>query len=379
MNIHIDKFRLTCVWTDLLAPSIATMPDDAPMAFLRRRSSYEDLFALLREGRATGQPSLSLPWKAMSRQRFWTFYAEETEAQSVTPQQAWKLLIPVRVTDVFDSLTDQPDVYATQEGFIFPFGTAYVLSFYIEPKSLLEGAVDRAIELRHERVHTVAGEGARVDILTLARRSLGRLREIVLGPAAATTAASQWPITRLDPRTLVSFSQASGTELLMPLAANLDLQRALVGMTRLSRSWRIDALPPLTKALVSQTSRQPLEHAMLANDRGRCVWQPHDIQSDPVGAKRSNCYHRNLVFATLQVQSLLGLMSYAAKSRDKGVVVAGPTEDCIRYAAGLLGRIYGGADATYRTTSARRHIEDSGMKDIVDQVRSARAMPPLAA
>ena len=53
-----------------------------------------------------------------------------------------------------------------------------------------------------------------------------------------------------------------------------------------------------------------------------------------------------------------------------------PYRDCVRQAAGILGRLYGGVD-TYRTDSARKQILHNQMVEAINQTRAACNLPNL--
>jgi hypothetical protein len=83
------------------------------------------------------------------------------------------------------------------------------------------------------------------------------------------------------------------------------------------------------------------------------------------------CYHRNLTFAAMQTQSLLGLARW-------GVEVIGQqeprydVEDLLRNCASVLGLLYGKPTRVkdvYASRSVRRHIVDSGLIPIVNRLR----------
>jgi hypothetical protein len=52
--------------------------------------------------------------------------------------------------------------------------------------------------------------------------------------------------------------------------------------------------------------------------------------------------------------------------------------DHAQRAAGILGRMHGGAESTYRSYTIRRQIEDAGKVQAINAERQLRGMPPLA-
>lgn len=371
MDITVSKLRLSYIWTETLGAQIAAAGDKAPMAFLRGRGSYEKEFEAALDSPAAGRPHLTPPWRKDSPQRYWTYYAEKTPSDKIRPQQVWKLLIPLRVPGPLIDASPPANVRLTQEGFLFPFGMALVLGVHLEQDLPLDKAVDCMISIRYDPVFAPSAGGAKFTLSALADRGLAAVREAALGDGVASGTRS------LEPFSVASIVEATGEGVLMPVASHPALHRALDGLARLSHTWRVDAVTSLAKGLLSHESGRPAEHCTLAARHGRSVWQPHYFTDNLAARTSLSCYHRNLMFASLQVQSLLGLIAYAGKLSDDGNVAAGSIEDCIRSAAGLIGRIFGGDPTTYRTGSARRQIVDSSMGAVINRVRGARGMRPL--
>ena len=112
--------------------------------------------------------------------------------------------------------------------------------------------------------------------------------------------------------------------------------------------------------------------------RGRAVWIPTSFV--PKAKKYSlACYHRNLVYASLQTESLVSLMQLMTSA-----LTAAPNtsrhasmETLVQSAAGILGRLYGGDTDIYRSGSVRRQIDDHPHKAAINDVRKYRGRPPL--
>ena len=110
--------------------------------------------------------------------------------------------------------------------------------------------------------------------------------------------------------------------------------------------------------------RSPTGHA-----RARAVWLPRRFASTQRSASLG-CYHRNLVFAALQIERLGGLIRAAAARLEDGRTLNGPLRTWAQRAAGILGRLHsGGKEVTYRTLSSQRHLADNGLIAPLDRVR----------
>ena len=90
------------------------------------------------------------------------------------------------------------------------------------------------------------------------------------------------------------------------------------------------------------------------------------------------CYHRNLVFASLQTESLGLLVSRTAKNRRNGEDFYSPDHrECVRRASNILWQLYAGDYSTYRSWSPRVQIEDNNLKQELDDIRDFFGMSRL--
>jgi hypothetical protein len=107
------------------------------------------------------------------------------------------------------------------------------------------------------------------------------------------------------------------------------------------------------------------------------LWFPNLFAGAPGGASLA-CYHANLTFATLQVDSLGGLVRETAEKIRNNTQLAFAENECARFAGGLLGRFHGGQESVYRSWSTRVQIQQSNGVDDIDAVRAHFKMKPLA-
>jgi hypothetical protein len=112
--------------------------------------------------------------------------------------------------------------------------------------------------------------------------------------------------------------------------------------------------------------------------RGRAIWFPGQFTLPGGVLHTLSNYHRNLVFASLQIESLGGLVMHAARELDR-TSSSEPYSDCVRHAAVLLGGLYSGAKWTYRTASAPAQIVDNGWIADINKVRDYFCLLPLSA
>jgi hypothetical protein len=157
-----------------------------------------------------------------------------------------------------------------------------------------------------------------------------------------------------------------------------QVHRMLEAVTTWRPSWQHDDLRNLPLSQASLRIRTaPPSHVLYGRERGRAVWFPALFTQKGGDLHSLSCYHRNLVLASLQVESLSGAISETAKQIGDGLPLSVGHRECARRAAGILGRLYGGVD-TYRSWSPRVHIEQNGLVTVLNDVRDYFNMDPLS-
>jgi hypothetical protein len=100
--------------------------------------------------------------------------------------------------------------------------------------------------------------------------------------------------------------------------------------------------------------------------------KPADTPPKPSGTL--TCYHHNISLGALQTETLLEFVRVLDAMGGDPPLLLKPT---LRRAAGLLGRLYGGADDMYQSASISRQIADSGLIPRIDMLRAQHGMPSL--
>jgi hypothetical protein len=416
MTVDINDLRLSLLWTE---PSLTLLdepaPAGAPLAALGRRYSYESLFKKILEshfganaakdlplhllvGAAKPLPILGPPWPKPSGQLFWHRYLNVGSLDAVSGSQAWHSLVPLRVK--FPCYVETPDWLANSpkpltlsvlfEAFFYPHGVAFVANAVIRsvpsdpaaepPKPFtLEDAADLAFKVKQEKFKTrwegeaglfqaVKWDDEADSELTLgeiAKRGLAALR--VAAHGASTTSGSA---SILDPFTIFTVVKGVGVNPATPVDDNIH--RVLEGVTRWSDTWRYDALPALDKMKV-EIKTSPVSHVLYGRKRGRAAWFPATFTKTDKKYSLA-CYHRNLIFASLQVESLCGFTALIAKMIQNKEPLSVSLSECVRQAGGTLGRLYGKGDKSYRSMSPRVQIEQNQYSDDIITVRKFLGM-----
>lgn len=367
MAISVTQLRISFIWASTV-PQLFTSAN--PGYWAGDAVRYLNAFQALQIPGATAVNGARLPWLERSRQRFWMYYAQKDQAQKIDSGEAWKLMIPFRVSRPLGGLSPPPGMKLLQEGYLFPHSMGFILGITVDIDATLADAVDKACSIRHDKLFALNGQP--IGAQGIGEAALHSLLTNAAGPEAV---ASMKP---LQPFSIISVTRASGAESLQTVLDGDATHRALEGFVTLGKTWRENKLPPLDQGRTRQGDSRPEEHLLYAAKRGRVIWHPHYFTS--TGDKRAplNCYHRNLSFASLQTQSLLELIDLVTDERGQGNSPTGRLNDCARRASGILGRMYGGVETTYRSHTVRRQIDESGRAAAVNAERKARGMAPLA-
>jgi hypothetical protein len=374
MNIKIHDLRLSFIWVETLLDLFNdATPSGAPLSFIGNRPSYQSHFEKVSSG-AMGPEGIQLPWPRPSGELFWTYYFGGRKPGSVMGVQAWKSLVPFRKKIPVMVDANWLLGHIMLEGFFYPHGIALIITSYCKDILSLEEAVEKAFEIRRNGKYNVRwNDGNKIksqSINKLAEDGLTYVRNLILGPSADP---GDTPVT---PFSVVTVIKGSGVDPMTPTPDGGSSHRALEAITEWRPSWPYDTLPSLDRASL-QIRTAPASHLHYSGKRGRAVWFP-GLFGQKGGAVRSlGCYHRNLVFSTLQVESFSQFMIKTAKYLDQQLQMSATHQECARRAAGILGRLYGGHFSTYRSWSPKYHIDQNNYSDRINRVRDFFNLPPL--
>jgi len=163
------------------------------------------------------------------------------------------------------------------------------------------------------------------------------------------------------PFSIVSVVRGEGIDASVPLAQGGAEQLFLDAVTAWSRNWRHAALPQLdTVALPLRAAGKPAGHVLYGHDRGRAVWFPASFTDQTESVHTVACFHRNLVLASLQVESLAHFAVATARLLDAEIELPDPYFDAARRATDVLGRFYGAVRSIYRSRSPQAQLDQGG-------------------
>lgn len=373
MATTILNFRSTFIWTETL-PAIpgATLDPLPEFHFLTRSDLYQDRFqACLDRNDPLG---LEPPWQTHANQLFWKYYLPGAVLASASPRQAWKCLVPLRRPMTL-RIDPGNGGSASVEGYYYPHGIALAVTFRYSGARTLEEAAALAWTMRRRGVVREDGCGE-APLQSVVDRALGWLRESLFG-AGARPGAQRGPFTLST--VLKARSDSPGPE---PIQSDPQLHRALETLTSWPPNPETATLPDLARVSVPVDDWNAV---LYARPRARALWFPGLFGAAGAAVCSLACYHRNLMFGSMQVDSLGGLVAAVAAELRGGTQpfqLAPALRACAQNACERLADIFGGDKrSTYRSRSLQWQIQQNDLADLNFLRRKflpgAADLPPL--
>jgi hypothetical protein len=292
----------------------------------------------------------------------------------------WNAIVPLRRRTAPGVVTTKvPGLSVTLEGYQYPHGSALVVTLRFAGEEELLSATGRLVEARQSLQFdaTVGDVTMRGTLDEIAECALRFLRSEAIGEAAVEGAPDP-----TEPFTITTIVRGSGVVPSAPVVQDGDVHRALQALTGWSHEWRENKLRDLDRHALRAQRDAPAGHVMYAASRGRVIWYPAGFARTEKHVHTLGCYHRNLVFLSLQTEALLRLAQLDLGETEAGRPSA-TRDELARCAVGILGRIYGPGDgghveSMYQSWSAREQMNDSTSINAVEVLRAQNpGMVPL--
>jgi hypothetical protein len=394
-NVEISHVCFSIIWGETSLAFLESPQPAAPMTFLGRITKYKKVFqdAQHHLQQKKGLLPLGTPWTKRRGQHFWTRYLEGVGNVDVQAEDAWRAHVPLRA-ELPVTAAPETAVYKPQfELFFYPHAVALAvtLSWQVEKPLPLTEMVDQARQLRHAQRYPLAWSddpppavyGA-VEFPDMPANgpTLNQLGNVGLGVARAAAFGSTTPAGKqfgVHPFTVFTVIRGD-IEGEIKLEDNSDIHKSLHVLT----NWqgRRDVPHALSSFDVGLgKDANAATDLLYGQKRARAVWYPTLFASyNPDSYFALTCYHRNLMFASLQGESLCNFAGVTVADLQQGRdFLSSRHRRLSKTAAGILGRLYGGHVATYRSRSIQRYIEDNNWKEAANRLRSYCGMGPLHA
>ena len=348
--IQIQRFRVSFIWSETQAAIIDHTLPKAAFAFLGTRSSYQETFTQIinSPNGMIADLNISFPWERDLSSDFWSEYVlgEKRTIRNVTSGNAWEHLVPFRGKTPF-KIVPWPVPYFALEIFYYPHGFACVLTAYFEGQFTLTEAVQQALDLQNGQF--IIYEGG----LSRSLNGLDELVEEVMGSIRRRVfRTEQGSYTR--PFTVVTIIQGSGVPLRGKVRQKGQIHKALEGLANRNPHFLYSGVTPLEQADLLRSlppPEPPPSHILYATPRSRVIWYPLDFSGNQKSTPLSNL-HRHLVFATMQVDSLCGLIMKCDQEDIAVAALPAVRRECLCFALDRLGPLYG--EASFDLLHAKR-------------------------
>ena len=366
-NKVIERFSLSFIWTRTFFNFLESYSQEElnklPFEFFVKLSSYKDKYKILkREG--VDNNCLMLPWKKRHANWFWKYYFEGRNPWDVSPNSAWeKYLIPFRkpvAVNISSPILNTGESVSV-ESFFYRHGIALVITVRLLNSPSLTALLNKAFQLRRNKIFELTkGElsPGKYSITALANKLLDLFCGLALGRKGGK--GRSFPG---EPFSVATVIQGDEHYLKMPVEQSSDIHKMLEGLTKWNRNWQ-GAKPPNLQEKKIPIQNECDNHCLYANKQGRMVWFPQLFTPSVDNSKRYalGWYHRNLVLSSLQVASIGAFVKNTADLKRNGIDITTYHRQWADYSLRILKRLDSGEN-TYKTWSARKHIEQNGIMD----------------
>ena len=354
MGAKVSELRISHIQFERFG---SLVPDNAPFGFMPSATGYCSKFKSCLQ--SSNNLGYGLPWKTVGKywernNRFWLRYLRYLlDDVNRLPREAWDNLVPFRLLS-FGSSTDRS---LAIEGYIYPHGIGVVVNHYVKfgtGKTFIEAAQLAGEEVNnktwiidwsHGIPSPVSDEGFGIE--SIIKEALNRLSDVALGYGSRP---SLIPCSRFAVSSVIGGSVDGDTDW-----NDTKCLHHYLGALCPSQSWG---------QISNGSSRATIEGCdsgkiLYLLKEEKVVWFPATLKH--VTAKNAvkkrhklTCYHRNLIMATLQTESLYRFLCLA---RETPPPLPDNLDTMARAAARQLGLLYIGCENTYTSWAIHHQIE----------------------
>jgi len=367
--MKINGLKLSFISMEIFTQPLRSLqPPAIPFSFLLSGPLLEGKLAEA----LNGQGPFDRPLRGKYGKLFWSRYLAKRPA---TTKDLWRALIPLSWRLDSAVAANEPIVASELRVYLYPWGIGAIIDMEIGGALELGEAASLAQAVRYTEKFDLTTKGSQQEV------SLKGLMDFCLGVVRGQAYGPNYPQgEQTEMFTVATVLDADGTDPTQPVVQGSDLHRTLEAMCGWNTLWKSLKLNPLTSSSI-EIRQSPPGHLLYGGRRGRVVWFPGSFQSVGPNQHTLSCYHRNLSVAALQVESLCRICKDAADAIEASQPFANFSTTyraCAQFAAGTLGRLYGGTFDTYRSHSISQQIANM-YKDPVNATRKQFGMGLLGA
>jgi len=372
METKINELRISIVKMERFNRLIAS---DAPMSFLYDSDEYVKRFDALKQQGNTD--FWELPWPLDRKyyptyQRFWYRYLQDTPLDTVDGTTAYERLVPMRARELGKAANANPKV--SVEGYFYPHGLAAVVNIYLTGDFTLRQLVDAArsaieidtFDLQWNAISKLQpADTPGLNVSNMADVLLGRLRAVAVDSAGNMGRKIGDALTVA---TIIDGKTGDDAEFKKDSVVHKGLEALCVWSGGLDSIQPED--PEKTSNFQLWKDKKRAGDKLYQHRRGKAVWFPllFGEEANPKWKEKNkkslSCYHRNLVMATLQTESLINLVDLVD---DTAAPLQNPLKRLGASALKRLERFYFGDEDTYKSFGPRYQILQD--KDLINRVR----------
>jgi hypothetical protein len=374
MASAVLELRLSFVWVETFLSLLQGKGGKAPRGFLAEPQSYAAAYRQVIDGVHPDQ-QLEPVWSVEYSQPFWRYYSGHRGG--IPAEETWRAAVSFHVrmpvTLASPKIPDPLEVH----GYLYPVGLAVEISGHFGPPAGSTLAIDTAVDLaqavRGENLNVQwNGEPAATRLLEpIASEALRRLRTDSLGKGAAPEDEVSKPFS------VVTFVMVEGEDPAVKLAQGSPVHQALQGLASWNPDWRASPIGTLDDKRPDILSSAPAAHILYSTSRARVAWLPSPPRPNDPENRHLRSYHRSLVCNAIQMEVLTRFAQRSAERIEEGKIRPPLEEKYALTVAQLLGRLYGGSKATYRSESNRFYIDQNDLKEPINRILKKGGKPEL--
>jgi hypothetical protein len=341
------------------------------------------LEALLQARQTKGfKEGFALPWEWHSG--FWKSYLKEqndenaeVDLNNVKAARLVKDLVPLRAK--VSARIEAPALPGQRrfslEAFIYLHGVALIATTDVVSKDpagfTLEQVIQMALLVKSGsyKVTWPDGTSESLSLAKLAEKCMDLVRTNYLGPDATKPRRTSFS----DPFRVMTIIKGEGVDPAQKVEQGKAIHFALQAITQWTPDYK-DTKPgdlATARIRVPPSIRYADGRIFYRDKRARVIWFPNTFIVTDSKIRSLSCYHRNIVSASMQVESLSNLVAaILARVRDKKV----PTDTQKSYAHRAIVNLrlmYAGVNYTYRSRSLPLQMIDSGAVENINALQKA--------
>lgn len=353
----VNDFRLAFIWHSSTFPRAGGFGDP-----LVGPDTFQKAFAA-----AGKSESFRRPWPPHRRQRFWMSFLEALDGSAppgISGSVAWRKLVPLAMPGASKLEPTLADARAWSEALVHPWGVTMILSLASTNRwPSLAALGEQLAEIDREGIFPNGSGKAN----TFREQAGLELRSVAEKLGVESPGLPEGPFSIFT----VAQAEGAGSDC---SPEREEVRRLLHVATSFSRHWRKDSLPELASVRVAGRATDPENHVVYGHGRARAIWAPASFLDS--GIRTLGCYHRNLVMASAQTESLCSFICETARQLRTGPSLRVEHRTLAKRAAGVLARLYLGK-STYRSGSVQDQIALGSSRECLDDVRDEMGQKKL--